>query len=80
MPKEAASGLIRTTNAVEGWHFGVTALFQSSLPFLYTFLDEMKLDAANQKLNILIAVGGNNNRGRKIYREQRNHKHSKKLQ
>ena len=35
--QEAAEGLIRTKNAVEGWHLGVAALFQGSHPSLYTF-------------------------------------------
>ena len=30
--QEVAEGLIRTTNAVEGWHLGVTALFKGSHP------------------------------------------------
>ena len=33
-------GLARTTNAVEGWHLGVTALFQGSHPSIYTFLEK----------------------------------------
>ena len=42
--QEAAEGLIRTTNAVEGWHLGVTALFQGSHPSHYTFLNKIQMD------------------------------------
>ena len=41
----AAAGLIRTTNAVEGWHNGVTSLFQGSHPSIHTFLEITQLDS-----------------------------------
>jgi len=33
----AADGLARTTNSVEGWHYGLQALFQCSHPTLWKF-------------------------------------------
>ena len=67
--EEAAAGLIRTTNAVEGWHLGVATLFKGNHPSVHTFLEQIKLDAANQKFNIMKAMGGNSNSSRKKYRE-----------
>ena len=67
--QEAAEGLIRTTNAVEGWHLGVTALLQGSHTSLYTFLNKIQMDSTNQKFNILKAMGGTQNQGRKKYRD-----------
>ena len=67
--EEAAAGLIRTTNAVEGWHLGVATLFKGNHPSVHTFLEQIKLDAANQKFNIMKAMGGNSNPSRKKYRE-----------
>ena len=56
--EETAAGLIRTTNAVEGWHLGVATLFKGNHPSVPTFLEQIKLDAANQKFIILKAMGG----------------------
>ena len=49
----AAEGLARTTNAVEGWHLGVTSLFQGNHPCIWTFLEKISLGAAKQKFNII---------------------------
>ena len=38
--QNAVCGLARTTSAVEGWHLGVTALFQGSHPSIYSFLEK----------------------------------------
>ena len=62
-------GLARTTNAVEGWHLGVTALFQGSHPSIHTFLEKIQLDSYNQKFNILKASSGTINLSRKKYRD-----------
>ena len=67
--QKAAEGLIRTTNAVEGWHLGVTAVFQGSHPILYPFLKKNQKDSTNQKFNILKAMGVTQNQGRKKYRD-----------
>ena len=66
--KDAAEGLARTTNAVEGWHLGVTSLFQGNHPCIRTFLEKISLDAANQKFNIIKALSGKENKSRKKYR------------
>ena len=49
--RESSDGLVRTTNAVEGWHLGVTALFHGSHLPVPTFLAKIKLDSFNQKFN-----------------------------
>ena len=67
--EEAAAGLIRTTNAEEGWHLGVGTLFKGNHPSFHTFLEQIKIDAANQKFNILKAMGGNTIPSRKKYKE-----------
>ena len=67
--QNAVCGLARTTNAVEGWHLGVTALFQGSHPSIHTFLEKIQLDSYNQKFNILKASSGTINLSRKKYRD-----------
>ena len=67
--EEAAAGLIRTTNAVEGWHLGVASLFKGNHPSVHTFREQIKLDADNQKFNKLKAMGENSNPSRKKYSE-----------
>ena len=67
--QNAVCGLARTTNAVEGWHLGVTALFQGSHPSIHTFLEKIQLDSYNQKFNILKAPSGTINLSRKKYRD-----------
>ena len=54
---------------VEGWHLGVTALFQGSHPSIHTFLEKIQLDSYNQKFNILKASSGTINLSRKKYRD-----------
>ena len=66
---EAAEGLIRTTNAVEIWHLGVTALFQGSHPSLYIFLNKIQMDSSDQKFNVLKAMGGTQYQGQIKYRD-----------
>ena len=66
---EAAEGLARTTNAVEGWHCGIKSLFQGAHPALNILLDKLKLDSATQKFNMLKASSGSCNKPRKKYRE-----------
>ena len=68
--QEAAEGLIRTTNAVEGWHLGVTALFQGSHPSLYTFLNKIQTDSKNKlEVQNFEGYGGNTESRRKKYRD-----------
>ena len=66
--ENAAEGLARTTNAVEGWYFGVLALFQGSHPSLSVFHEKNRLDCTTQHFNILKARGGSRNAQRKKYR------------
>ena len=36
--ESALKGIARTTNSIEGWHYGLQALFQCHHPTLWTFL------------------------------------------
>ena len=52
--KDAAiERIVRTTNAVEGWRYGIQALFSGSHPGIW-----LQEDAAVQKLTILNASSG----------------------
>ena len=67
--ENAAAGLIWTTNAVEGWHNGVTSLFQGSHPPVRSFLEKIRLDSFNQNFNILKTSSHTANQTRKKYQE-----------
>ena len=68
--REAASeGVARTTNAVEGWHFGMQAFFSGSHPSLWRTLENLKKDAATQKYLYLQSTAGTEFSRRKKYRE-----------
>ena len=54
----AIEGIARTTNAVEGWHYGIQALFSGSHPGIWKLLTNLQKDAAVQKLNFLNASSG----------------------
>ena len=54
----AIEGIARTTNAVEGWHYGIQALFSGSHPGISKLLTNLQKDAAVQKLNFLNASSG----------------------
>ena len=45
-------GVARTTNAVEGWHFGIRAFFSGSQPSLWRMLESLKKDSANKYISI----------------------------
>ena len=51
----AIEGIARTTNAVEGWHYGIQALFNGPHPEIWKLLVNLQKDAAVQKLNFLNA-------------------------
>lgn len=51
-------GVARTTNSVEGWHYGIQSLFQCSHPTLWTFLKGIQRDMATQKATYLQQVAG----------------------
>ena len=48
--EEAAAGLIRTTNAVEGWHLGVATLFKGNHPSVHTFLEQIKTGCCKSEI------------------------------
>ena len=47
----ALEGIARTTNAVEGWHYGIQALFSRSYPGIWETSSNSQKVAAVQKLN-----------------------------
>jgi hypothetical protein len=65
----ATDGLARTTNAVEGWHYGLQALFQSSHPTMWTFLTGLKADIVKQQALFLQGVAGEHQPPKKKYRD-----------
>ena len=54
----ASEGIPRTTDAVEGWHYGIQALFSGSHPRIWKLFTNLQKDAAVQKLNFLNASSG----------------------
>ena len=54
----AFEGLARTTNAVEGWHFGLQAHFTGAHPTIWKLLTALKKDAATQTLSYLQFTAG----------------------
>ena len=57
--REAAiEGIARTTNAVEGWHYGIQALFSGSHLGIWKLLTNLQKKAAVQKVNFLNASSG----------------------
>ena len=65
----AANGIARTTNAVEGWHFGIQAFFSGSHPSIWKVLVGLRKDSVTQKKILLQARAGENFPKRKKYRE-----------
>ena len=63
----AIEGIARTTNAVEGWHYGIQALFSGSHPGIWKLLTNLQTDAAVQRLNFLNASSGHNFPKKKKY-------------
>lgn len=63
----ANEGVVRTNNAVEGWHYGLQSLFQGSHPNMWTFLGKLKKDASVHKFNVIQAMAGRDNPSRKRY-------------
>ena len=54
----ASSGLARTTNAVEGWHYGIQSYFSGSHPSIWKVIANLQKDASVQKLNFYNASSG----------------------
>ena len=67
--RKQSEGVARTTNAVEGWHFGIQAFFSGSHPSLWRTLENLKKDAATQKYLYLQSTAGTEFSRRKKYRE-----------
>lgn len=67
----AAEGVARTTNSVEGWHYGLQSLFQCHHPTLWTFLDGILKDIQKQKSSFLQGIAGVSQAPRKKYNEIR---------
>ena len=65
----AIDGIARTTNAVEGWHFGLQSLFQCHHPTLWTFLDGLSKDQQRQKTMFLQGLSGADQPAPKKYRD-----------
>lgn len=65
----AADGIARTTNAVEGWHYGLQSLFQCHHPTLWAFLEGMSKDLQKQKAIFLQGISGVSQQPRKKYRD-----------
>ena len=66
--RNAAEGLARTKNNVEGWHWDVTTLFRSNDPNIRNFFEKDLLGATNQNLKINNSASGNENYRHKKYR------------
>ena len=61
-------GIARTTNSVEGWHYGLQSLFQCHHPTLWTLLDGLNKDLHKQKATFLQCVTGLRHPSSKKYR------------
>ena len=45
----AGEGVVRTTNSVEGWHYGLQAYFSGSTPNIWLLLRNLEKDSKSQK-------------------------------
>ena len=54
----ASSGLARTTNALEGWHYGIQSYFSGSHPSIWKVIANLQKDASVQKINFYNASSG----------------------
>ena len=64
----AVSGIARTTNAVEGWHFGIQSYFSGAHPNMWKVAGSLQKDASVQKLNFFDASSGYKFTKKKKYR------------
>ena len=64
----ASSGLARTTNAVESWHYGIQSYFSGSHPSIWKVIANLQKDASVQKLNFYNASSGHQFTKKKKYR------------
>jgi len=63
----AVEGIARTTNMVEGWHYGLHSLFQCDHPSVWFFLEGLAKDIASQKACFLQGVAGGQRPVKKKY-------------
>jgi len=54
----AGDGIARTTNIVEGWHYGMQSLFMCNHPNLWLLLEGLQKDCQKQKAAFLQGVTG----------------------
>ena len=64
----AVSGIARTTNAVEGWHFGIQSYFSGTHPNMWKVVGSLQKDASVQKLKLFDASSGHKFTKKKKYR------------
>ena len=56
--ESASEGIARTTNSIEGWHYGLQALFQCHHPTLWTFIKRLEKDMQMQHATFVEGVSG----------------------
>ena len=54
----AGEGVARTTNSVEGWHFGLQAYFSDSTPNTWLLLRNLEKDSKKQKFKYVQETAG----------------------
>ena len=54
----AGEGVARTTNSVEGWHYGLQAYFSGSSPNIWLLLRNLEKDSKMQKLKYVQETAG----------------------
>ena len=64
----AVGGIARTTNAVEGWHYGLQGLFHCHHPTMWTFLQGIMEDKNKQRAVLLQGATGISQPAPKRYR------------
>lgn len=67
----AGVGIARTTNAVEGWHFGLQSLLLCAHPTMWLFLEGLLRDCERTRAKYLQAVAGAVEPSQKRYRDLR---------
>jgi len=65
----AGDGVARTTNSVEGWHNSLQSLFMCQHPTMWTFLTGLERDSQMNKASYLQTATGQQNVGKKVYRD-----------
>jgi len=65
----AGQGTARTTNVVEGWHYGLQALFECHHSTLWAFMKRIEKDVQMQRAAIHRSIAGSQIAIPKRYRE-----------